>query len=118
MPTPEHLEVAQLLLQKAEGDLAAARLLASDPSQADHVVGFHAQQAVEKSLKAVLAVREVEIPLSHDLGFLVKLCEAADPVPSDVAGSSWLTPWQAACATRLRPGRSIASAPSSSRTRR
>jgi predicted RNase H-like HicB family nuclease len=54
LPTPEHREVAQLLLEKATGDLAAAELLAADERQADHVVGFHAQQAVEKSIKAVL----------------------------------------------------------------
>jgi HEPN domain-containing protein len=72
LPGPEHVEVAQLLLEKATGDLAALRVLAADPNQADHVVGFHAQQAVEKSIKAVLASREVEIPMTHDLGHLVK----------------------------------------------
>jgi hypothetical protein len=43
LPTPEHREVAQILLEKAIGDLAAAELLAADERQADHVVGFHAQ---------------------------------------------------------------------------
>jgi HEPN domain-containing protein len=47
------VEVARVLLEKAAGDLAALELLASDQNQADHVVGFHAQQAVEKSIKAV-----------------------------------------------------------------
>ena len=93
MPTPEHLEVARLLLQKAEGDLIAARLLAADQRQADHVVGFHAQQTVEKSLKAVLASREVEIPLSHDLGYIVALCSDSMAMPQDLLESHWLTPW-------------------------
>ena len=31
--------------------------LADDPSVADAIVGFHAQQATEKALKAVLASR-------------------------------------------------------------
>jgi HEPN domain-containing protein len=93
LPTHEHLEVARLLLGKAVGDLAATRLLAADENQADHVVGFHAQQAVEKSLKAVLASREVEIPLTHDLGYLVALCEDRASLPEDVAGAHWLTPW-------------------------
>jgi HEPN domain-containing protein len=67
---PEHLEVAQVLLEKAQGDLAAVQLLAGDERQSDHVVGFHAQQAVEKAIKAVLVSRELEIPLTHDIGYL------------------------------------------------
>lgn len=93
MPTPEHLEVAGLLLEKASGDLTALRVLAADPAQADHVVGFHAQQAVEKSIKAVLASREVELPMTHDLGYLVTLCGGLEPLPDDVKEARWLTPW-------------------------
>jgi len=73
--------------------LAAARLLAADERQADHVVGLHAQQAVEKSLKAVLASREVEIPLTHDLGYIVALCSDSMAMPEDALESHWLTPW-------------------------
>jgi HEPN domain-containing protein len=74
LPTPEHLEVARLLLEKAAGDLAALKVLAGDENQADHVVGLLARQTVEKSIKAVLASREVEIPRTHDIGYLTKLC--------------------------------------------
>jgi HEPN domain-containing protein len=73
LPTPEEVEVADLLLRKAASDLSAARALARDPEQQDDVVGFHAQQAVEKSLKAVLAVRGFEIPRTHDLDLLTRL---------------------------------------------
>jgi HEPN domain-containing protein len=90
---PEHVEVARSLLSKGAGDLAALRLLAADASQADHVVGFHAQQTVEKSIKAVLASREVEIPMTHDLGYLVTLATDIEELPADVASSRWLTPW-------------------------
>lgn len=51
LPTPEEVEVADLLLRKVASDLSAARALARDPEQQDDVVGFHAQQAIEKSLK-------------------------------------------------------------------
>src|SRR5437764_1450762 len=71
LPTPEEIEAADLFLGKAAPDLAAARLLAGDDEQDDDVVGFHAQQAVEKSLKAVVAVRSLELPRSHDLGPLI-----------------------------------------------
>jgi HEPN domain-containing protein len=69
LPTPEQREVARLLLEKAAGDLSALKTLADDESQADHVIGLLAQQTVEKSLKAALAICEVEIPRTHDLGF-------------------------------------------------
>src|SRR5258706_262106 len=53
LPGPEHLEVADLLLRKAGDDAVAARILASHADVADHAIGFHAQQAVEKNLPSV-----------------------------------------------------------------
>jgi HEPN domain-containing protein len=94
LSTPEHREVAKLLLQKAREDLSAAQALVATEDQADHVIGFHLQQAVEKSLKAVLAARTAEIPRTHDLGYLVELLENLETeVPKPVALSDWLTPW-------------------------
>ncbi len=44
----------------------------SDPSVfADEIFGFHAQQAVEKGLKAWLAQLGVEYPRTHDLSLLL-----------------------------------------------
>jgi HEPN domain-containing protein len=94
LPAPEHHEVAGLLLQKAREDFSAAQVLAATENQADHVIGFHLQQAVEKALKAVLAMRKIEIPRSHDLGYLVERLEGGeDELPAAVASSDWLTPW-------------------------
>lgn len=94
MSTPEHHEVAQLLLQKAREDFSAAQTLVATEDQADHVIGFHLQQAVEKALKAVLAGRAVEIPRTHDLGYLVELLEGLEiEIPEAVSLSDWLTPW-------------------------
>jgi HEPN domain-containing protein len=59
-------------------------------------VGFHAQQAVEKALKAVLASREVEFPFIHNLGYLAELCEKhAIELPETLAGMEQLTPFAA-----------------------
>jgi len=94
LSTPEHREVAKLLLQKAREDLSAAQVLVATEDQADHVVGFHLQQTVEKALKSVLADREVEIPRTHDLGYLTELTNGLDlEVPDLVLASDWLTPW-------------------------
>ena len=46
--TPEELEEVQRLLKAARSDMRAAEALAADAEQDDDVVGFHAQQAVEK----------------------------------------------------------------------
>lgn len=94
MPTPEELEVADLFLSKAASDLSAARALASDSDQQDDVVGFHAQQAVEKSLKAVLAGRGFEIPRTHDLDLLTRLVASGpNKFPGELGEAKELTPW-------------------------
>jgi HEPN domain-containing protein len=94
LSTPEHREVAQLLLRKAREDLSAARVLVATENQADHIIGFHLQQAVEKALKAALVEHAVEIPRTHDLGYLIEvLSEEKVEIPHVVSTSDWLTPW-------------------------
>jgi HEPN domain-containing protein len=43
------------------------------PQVVDSIYGFHAQQAVEKALKAWLALRGARYPLTHDLPRLFSL---------------------------------------------
>ena len=95
--TAEEFEEAKRLLTAARSDLRAAELLAGDAAQGNDVVGFHVQQAVEKSIKAVLASLGVEIPYTHDVSFLLDIVtdHGAD-VPESVASAEWLTPWAAA----------------------
>ena len=94
MPTPEEIEVASLFLSKAASDLAAAQSLARDAGQADDVVGFHAQQAVEKALKAVVAARGLEIPRSHDVVLLIGLVgSGGEELPDEIRQAGWLNPW-------------------------
>jgi HEPN domain-containing protein len=93
-PGPEHAEVAALLVRKAAGDLHAASALARDPQQADHVIGFLAQQAVEKAIKAVLAYHREDMPRTHDLAYLAtRLPHVVGVPPRD---ARWLTPWAVA----------------------
>ncbi len=55
------LDHAQALLKKAANDLVAAQATFAT-GRAFDTVCFHAQQAVEKSLKAILALHDVEYP--------------------------------------------------------
>ena len=49
------------------------RELIKNPRSPSWGIGFHAQQAVEKALKAVLASHEVAYPFTHDLKLLLNL---------------------------------------------
>jgi len=49
------------------------RLLVPNPEISDEIVGFHAQQAIEKWLKAVMALRGLEEARIHDLGRLLEI---------------------------------------------
>jgi HEPN domain-containing protein len=68
---------ARAWINKAEADFNAARLLlASGKDCPAHIVCFHAQQCVEKYLKAVLCLRGVDFPRIHDIGELVAMLPA------------------------------------------
>jgi hypothetical protein len=61
LPSPEAHELALLLVGKAEGDESILDRLLDDHDVPDDVLGFHVQQAVEKRLKAVLALNESRV---------------------------------------------------------
>jgi HEPN domain-containing protein len=67
---PEVLAVARDWLRKADGDLEAARLLLVGGGPA-WIVSFHAQQAVEKYVKALLVLNGVRVGRTHDIGELL-----------------------------------------------
>lgn len=84
MSQPE-IEEALLLLRKAQEDLDVVRKLVSDTDIADSAVGFHAQQAAEKALKAVLAASGDDFPWTHDLRHLMDRLEATGNAAASVA---------------------------------
>jgi HEPN domain-containing protein len=85
------------LLSLAREDLAAAEALDRAERVSDAPVGFHAQQAVEKALKAALARRNRDFPFTHDIGLLMQLCQDAGlELPSGLAEADRLTPYAAA----------------------
>jgi len=75
--------VTQEWLAKADEDLAAARTLLGDPKLTG-VVAFHAQQCVEKCLKAVAEERGERVPRIHDLRRLWSVVAEHFPEPLDV----------------------------------
>jgi HEPN domain-containing protein len=89
-------DLARLLLGRAAEDETAARELLPIDRVTDAIVAFHAQQAVEKVLKAVLASRDIDFPLTHDLRALEELCTSNGiTVPAELANVDRLTPYAA-----------------------
>lgn len=73
---------AQQLLAAAERDRLAFTILARDVQAPTEIALFLAQQALEKGIKAVLAVRGVVFRRTHDLLLLESLALAAGlPLP-------------------------------------
>ena len=66
---------AHLLLQMARKDLKAIAGMLDRDVFDDEVFGFHAQQAVEKALKAWIAGMGKTCPCSHDLTRLLSQLE-------------------------------------------
>jgi len=71
LPEPEPSEIAAVLARKAAVDAKVMRKLAEDEEIADEAIGFHAQQAVEKCLKAVIASRGEDFAYTHDIRYLL-----------------------------------------------
>ncbi len=63
------------LLELAKKDYKAAMILARAEDPQTDAAGFHLQQAVEKSLKAWLALKGAAYPRTHDLSLLLGLLE-------------------------------------------
>lgn len=86
--------LAVVLLARAQDDLTAARSLLDIPLVADTIVCFHAQQAVEKALKAALAAGGHDFPFTHDLDGLRETCIAAGlGLPTTLDEIDRLTPY-------------------------
>jgi HEPN domain-containing protein len=81
-------------MNHAESDLRLARLAAGDSSIRREQVCFHAQQAAEKAIKAVLLSREIEFPMTHDLEVLLGIAERSGlQLPESVREAGLLSPY-------------------------
>ena len=66
-------EQARTLLEKADQDLFVLDKLLADPASPAEAIGFNAQQAAEKLLKAALVAAGVGYPKTHRLAQLLDL---------------------------------------------
>jgi HEPN domain-containing protein len=78
----------------AESDLNIARLVKDREEVLPSQICFHAQQAAEKALKAVLVSRETEFPRTHVIQALIQLAQQSGLiVPPEVVRAGLLTPY-------------------------
>lgn len=83
-----------LLLAKASQDEYVLDKLLPDPDAPLEIFGFHAQQAAEKLLKAVLALRGIAYPRTHRLAELIDLARARGlDLPDHLEEVRHLTPF-------------------------
>ena len=78
------IDDARLMQTKAKQDLSALCGMMDKTIFAEEIFGFHAQQAVEKSLKAWLSLIGVDFPLIHDLEELFALLKDQGQAVPDI----------------------------------
>ena len=66
-------EVYQIWLQRAKSNLSRAELGRQKEDILYEDLCFDAQQAVEKTLKGLMAYLKIKIPRTHSIGFLLKI---------------------------------------------
>lgn len=76
-------DFVQQWMDKAEEDLEAARHLLKSDFLLPYPVAFHAQQAAEKYLKALLVHHQIEFPKVHDFGPILNLVADIDKALAD-----------------------------------
>ncbi len=94
MSGPDPLEWAREWMASAAIDLDAAELWLQQRSHGFGIACFHAEQAAEKALKALLVAGGIDPPRTHDLELLAGLLPV---IPGAIGRSSLasLAPWAA-----------------------
>ncbi len=96
MRSPEQVvrDFVQQWLDKAEEDLKAGEILLGGDLEDFDSAGFHAQQAVEKFIKAVLVRHQISFPKSHSIVLLRGLVARTDKVLAEkLSPADSLTPY-------------------------
>ena len=69
-------------LEKGDHDLGSAKIIFQYISEYFDTIAFHCRQSVEKYVKALLVLYNIEFPRSHDLPFLLELLSCKRKVES------------------------------------
>jgi len=77
-------------IKYAKSDLDLARISVPETVLLETLC-FHAQQAAEKSLKALLLYYSISIPRTHSIAFLLELVQNEVLIPSSIQDASILT---------------------------
>lgn len=87
----ESIALAGRWVRTAEEDLFTARhMLALGKRSPCQVVAFHSQQCAEKYIKALLTIRSVGFPRTHDLLELLRLIPRHDRFRADPVDAAFL----------------------------
>ena len=83
--TKDQNDYLKTWLFRANEDIAVIeKLFESEPELYASTICFHAQQAVEKFLKAFLVFHNIDFPKTHDLDYLLLECKKIDARNFDI----------------------------------
>lgn len=87
-------KLALQLLHRTQDNAYVVGKLALDCAAPNWIIGFHAQQSVEKAIKAVLAHTNVEFPRTHNIAMLLALLQRNGiQQPQQISSLERLTPF-------------------------
>jgi len=81
-------EAVRQWLAKADSDWSSVEILIASDNCPNEAVCFHCQQYVEKLLKALLTLKGIEAPKTHDLRRLIQLAAPFESKLAELAGDS------------------------------
>ena len=84
---------AGMLVEAAERDIGALRVMRRSEGIPDEVFGFHVQQAAEKLLKAWIALQGERYPLTHSIEALLALLAERGAAAERFQGLALYTPY-------------------------
>ena len=87
-------DLARRFIAVADRDIKTLHLLIAASDSDDQAIGFHAQQAIEKCLKAVLSAHQIVFRKTHDLAELLDLLRDQErTLPSNADSLDTLNPF-------------------------
>lgn len=94
LPKPEVFRRAKRWLALADEDLRLARHGLTLPEAPPYrLIAYHAQQCVEKHLKAYLTFRGVDFPYTHNIAHFLELCSTQRAWPEELSAAEELSPF-------------------------